>query len=127
MTTIAGGEIPAYRDGVGSGAAFNTALCILATSDGASILVADASVHRIRLIDTATRAVTTIAGSGEPTNRDGVGVEAAIHLPVAMAFDEACSSAQRDSRVYIAAGRTLRCLSLTAGTSLSLHHPSSAS
>ena len=58
-----------HQDGVGAAAQFNSPSGVTITPDGATLLVADQHNHSIRKVDLATRAVTTLAGSGAPTPR----------------------------------------------------------
>ncbi len=98
----------------GSPSSFWSASSLLVTRDGARILVADALDHRVRVIDTATRAVTTLVGTGKAQDIDGVGIFASISGPCGLAFDEA--NPEPESRVFIAARRSIRCLTFATGT-----------
>jgi hypothetical protein len=115
VTTIAGKNELGFMDGVGSTAAFCAPLGLLMTRDGSQILVADSDNHRIRKINVATRSVTTIAGNGSAKDTDGSALTASVDFPYFMAFDE--GSAEPESRVYISAAYSVRCLTLAAGLS----------
>jgi sugar lactone lactonase YvrE len=93
VRTIAGGNEPGFRDGMGSEARFDTP-CGLAIAPDGSLLVADTANHRIRRV-TLDGNVTTIAGTGEETERDGKPLEAAFNQPIAIAV-------RRDGMVFIA-------------------------
>jgi sugar lactone lactonase YvrE len=103
--TIAGGAEPGFRDGAGGEARFDT-LCGIAVDADGSLLVADTGNHRLRRV-TLDGVVTTIAGTGEATERDGQPLEAAFNEPMAIA-------ARRDGTIFIAdaAGSSVRRLNL---------------
>ncbi len=105
VRTIAGGDEPGFRDGRGADARFDTPCGIAVYTDG-SLLVADTGNHRIRRV-TLDGAVTTIAGTGEPEDRDGPSAEASFHEPAGIAV-------RRDGIVFIAggAGSNVRMLDL---------------
>ncbi len=130
---MAGSATPGYCDGIGPAAAFHLPSGLLVTSDGALILVADYLNQRIRMIHTTTRAVTTVVGNGSDIAFDGselhafklalamgAGARAPIAHPSTMAFDECC--AEPESRVFIACGEGVLCLTLAAGTCVSCMH-----
>ncbi|HKQ76823.1 MAG TPA: hypothetical protein VJ810_24220 [Blastocatellia bacterium] len=106
VRTIAGGDGPGFRDGNGAEARFDTPCGIAVNTDG-SLLVADTGNHRIRRV-TLDGAVTTIAGTGEPEDRDGPPAEAAFREPAGIAV-------RRDGMVFIAgaAGSNVRMLDLS--------------
>src|SRR5262245_50801630 len=93
VRTIAGGNEPGFRDGNGAEARFDTPCGIAVNTDG-SLLVADTGNHRIRRV-TLDGAVTTIAGTGEPEDRDGPPAEAAFYEPMGIAV-------RRDGMVFVA-------------------------
>jgi YVTN family beta-propeller protein len=103
-----------WRDGVGQSIYLNWPIGLMVTRNSARIYVADAGNNRIRMIDTATRTVTTIVGSGEPRDGDGVDLSASINGPQYMTFD--WSSSEPESRVYVTTVEGIRCLTLSAGT-----------
>ena len=87
VTTIAGNASDYYDivDGVGSTARFSSPIGIVASSNGA-IYVADWAGSTIRRISPGG-VVTTIAGSYEQGNRDGVGSAARFNNPFALGLD----------------------------------------
>ncbi len=89
VSTLAGSNEPGFKDGAGTAARFDTPCGIAVAADGA-LLVADTGNHRIRRV-TMNGAVTTIAGTGEATERDGAPLEAAFAEPTALALRDANS------------------------------------
>jgi WD40 repeat protein len=79
VTTLAGAG-NAFADGVGTNARFNRPNGVAALPNG-NIVVADTNNHRIRLIDTSTATVSTIAGQTASGTTDGVGTNARFNLP----------------------------------------------
>ncbi|HEU0177342.1 MAG TPA: SMP-30/gluconolactonase/LRE family protein [Blastocatellia bacterium] len=92
VRTIAGGGEPGFRDGRGAEARFDTPCGIAVGADG-SLLVADTGNHRIRRV-ALDGEVTTIAGAGEPEDRDGGLAEAAFGEPTGIA-------ARRDGMIFV--------------------------
>lgn len=83
LKLLAGGG-QGFADGVGAQARFDTPCGVAVAPDG-SLLVADTGNHRIRRV-TKDGAVTTVAGTGEPDERDGAPLEAAFSEPMAIAI-----------------------------------------
>ncbi|MBO0863425.1 MAG: SMP-30/gluconolactonase/LRE family protein, partial [Chloracidobacterium sp.] len=107
VRTIAGGGEPGFRDGRGAEARFDTPCGIAIAADG-SLLVADTGNHRIRRV-TLDGQVTTIAGAGEPEDRDGNLGEAAFGEPIGI-------TARRDGMIFVtcAARSSVRMINLEA-------------
>jgi streptogramin lyase len=86
-TIVFGGDgIPGYADGIGTAARFNTPTGIAIDKNGIYLYVADSGNHKIRRINTITREVTTIAGSG-PGYADGIGTAASFNSPWNLVVD----------------------------------------
>jgi len=85
VTTLAGDGTPGFSNGIGTVAQF--ALPEGITSNGTSLYVADTGNNRIRQINIATRAVTTLAGNSTPAFLDGIGDAARFTLPRGIASD----------------------------------------
>jgi DNA-binding beta-propeller fold protein YncE len=101
VRTLAGASEPGYQDGIGTEARFDTPCGIAVAPDGA-LLIADTGNHRIRRV-TLDGAVTTLAGTGEAMERDG--------LPQEAAFAELTAIAVRDAQSFYvadAAGASVR-------------------
>uniref|UniRef100_A0A0D3JNB6 BTB domain-containing protein n=2 Tax=Emiliania huxleyi TaxID=2903 RepID=A0A0D3JNB6_EMIH1 len=81
VTTIAGSGERGDADGVGDAAEFNNPSGITMSPDGNALFVADWSNNKIRRVEVATGAVTTLAGSGTEGNADGVGDAAQFDGP----------------------------------------------
>jgi sugar lactone lactonase YvrE len=87
VTTHAGSS-QGFADATGTAAKFKapTGLCI--SPDGTSLYVADYSGHRIRKINVATKAVTTIAGNGSLGSADGNGTATTFSYPTGVRINE---------------------------------------
>jgi serine/threonine-protein kinase len=83
--TLAGSGAPAFGDGVGTGASFNSPSGVAVGADGL-VFVADQSNHRIRQV-APTGAVTTLAGDGMGAFIDGAGAGASFNRPAGVAID----------------------------------------
>jgi hypothetical protein len=86
VSTLAGSGSAAFADGTGTSASFNAPEGVAFSPDGATIAVADAFNHMIRLVAAWTRAVSTLAGSGSATYADGTGTSASFNRPARLAF-----------------------------------------
>jgi DNA-binding beta-propeller fold protein YncE len=86
VTTLAGSGSDAFADGTGSAASFNFPAGLAYSPDGSTIAVADRYNHRVRLVDVATGAVTTLAGSGNQAFGDGTGSAASFSSPSGLAY-----------------------------------------
>ncbi len=95
---------------MGTNAYFSRPKAFLALRDGSGIVVSDRHNHRIRLIDTSTLAVRTIAGSGKTGRADGDALHATIEWPETMVFDS--TAVIPESVVFISSGSALRRLAL---------------
>lgn len=69
------------RDGVGTVALFNGAAGIALNSNESALIIADVNGLRIRMLEIASRNVTTIAGSSAGGSRDGPGLTATFSFP----------------------------------------------
>ncbi|EOD27814.1 hypothetical protein EMIHUDRAFT_353638 [Emiliania huxleyi CCMP1516] len=86
VTTIAGSGIKGSADGLGDAAQFCCPAGIAISPDGGALFVADQGNHKIRRVAVATGEVTTIAGSGEGGDADGVGDAAEFCYPNGIAI-----------------------------------------
>ena len=86
VSTLAGCGKAGYADGNGKNAMFNTPTGIVVDGEG-YVYVADEVNNRIRKISPAGN-VSTFAGNGEFSNRDGEGNKAAFRYPTALVFDK---------------------------------------
>ncbi len=87
VTLIAGDAKGGYVDGVGVKARFSSIHGLLCHPNGRTLFVCDALNHRIRMVDIASRLVTTIAGDGKTETRDGTGLKCSLHSPQQIVFD----------------------------------------
>ncbi len=85
VTTIAGSSTTGWQDGVGSNAHFNHPYGMAITKDGSTLYIADVGDNAIRVLNTATDAVTTIAGPAYGWH-DGVGAKAQFFDPTGLAL-----------------------------------------
>lgn len=86
VTTFAGSGEIGYRDGQGTGAAFDTPFGIAVSPSNGVVYVADSYNHRIRKI-TPDGQVSTLAGDGNHGFRDGPGASAEFGYPTGIAVD----------------------------------------
>ena len=86
VTTLAGSGTSGNADGVGVAAQFRLPSGVDISSDGSALFVADFVGHKIRRVEVATGAVTTLAGSGTAGSADGVGGAAQFHYPCDVAL-----------------------------------------
>ena len=87
VTVLAGVvDAPGYIDATGAAARFSRPYSLAVRADG-KLVVSDYSNHRIRLVDVATGAVTTLAGTGAAGYLDGSRASALFNLPRAVAID----------------------------------------
>ncbi len=87
VSLIAGGSVGGFRDGPGQTAQFEWVIGLLCTSHGDTLYACDSYSCRIRMVDTQTKAVSTIAGDGQDQSRDGVGLFSSINRPNKLVFD----------------------------------------
>ena len=73
VTTLAGSGGEGDADGVGDAAEFDRPVGIAISPDGGALFVADFRNHKIRRVEVATGAVSTLAGSGAKGSADGMG------------------------------------------------------
>jgi streptogramin lyase len=85
VSTLAGTDKKGHRDGEGTVAQFNYPRGIAMDGDR-NVFVADQNNHRIRKI-TPQGQVSTLAGTGEGSHRDGAGTVAQFHCPRGVAVD----------------------------------------
>lgn len=78
---IAGSGSAGFKDGTGTAAKFRTPYGITIDSSGDYLYVADRDNHRIRIINTTSGAVTTLAGNGTAGYRDAIGTDAVFSYP----------------------------------------------
>jgi DNA-binding beta-propeller fold protein YncE len=74
-------------DGIGTAAKFNNPRGIVASPNGKYLYVADLFGDRIRRVEVATGAVTTIAGNNTTSDVDGVGTAASFNHPTSLDID----------------------------------------
>lgn len=86
VSTLAGSDQVGAVDGVGLNASFSEPDGLVLDGLG-NLFVADAGSHTIRRIELSSRTVTTIAGSGSPGARDGLGASAQFNRPCGLAAD----------------------------------------
>ncbi|EOD03763.1 hypothetical protein EMIHUDRAFT_44220, partial [Emiliania huxleyi CCMP1516] len=86
VTTLAGSGDEGDADGVGDAAQVCGPAGIAISPDGGVLFVVDQDNHKIRRVEVTTGEVTSIAGSGEPRDADGVGDAAEFCGPRALAL-----------------------------------------
>lgn len=78
---LAGGGKATLKNGIGGRALFHTPWTLELSADGKTLYVADRGNHAIRAIDLATRAVTTVTGTGRSGFRNGAFTQARFSFP----------------------------------------------
>lgn len=86
VTTVAGGLEPAYADGAGRTAGFNSPAGLVVADDG-SIYVADSTNNAIRRV-TPEGVVSTLVGANGAGHVDGPALAALLFVPVSLALDD---------------------------------------
>jgi sugar lactone lactonase YvrE len=86
VTTLAGTTSSVAADGIGTTAGFSTPWGLVVDSSG-NLFVGDHGSSLIRKVVIATKAVTTLAGSGADSWADGFGTNAAFNQPAGLAID----------------------------------------
>lgn len=86
VTTLAGNGTASYADGLGNAAAFNRPNGI-SVDDLGNVYVADFLNYRIRKISPAGQ-VSTLAGMGTFTSKNGVGTAAGVLTPMGIVVDQ---------------------------------------
>ena len=105
VSTLAGSGTAGFADGVGNAAAFDDPTGV-AYGNGV-VYVADRRNRRIRQVDLATGAVTTLAGNGVSGSADGVGAAATFSAPTGVAY--------ANGVVYVADNRRIRQVVVATG------------
>eukprot|EP00947_MAST-08B_sp_MAST-8B-sp1_P004932 g4932.t1 len=84
VTTLAGSGAARSEDGVGAAASFRYPRGLALSPDGKQLFVSEHA--KIRVVNVADGAVTTLAGSGELSSEDGVGAAASFYCPRGLAL-----------------------------------------
>lgn len=85
VTTLAGDGQPGFADGAAAQARFDAPMGVAVGGDG-RVFVADTYNDRIRVIE-PDGTVRTLAGGERPGSVDGIGTQARLDTPVALALD----------------------------------------
>ena len=85
VSTIAGSGESGFEDGQSGAASFHRPSAVAVDQSG-NVLVADTWNHRIRRIG-ESGAVSTFAGTGEPSSSDGMAADASFAFPGGLAVD----------------------------------------
>ena len=106
VTTVAGGAMEGFGDGVGSKALFNSPSAIAIAPDG-NLIIADTGNNRIRRL-TPTGQVSTVAGDGTAGQFNGpigVAVNASGNIYVADSYNDRIRLITPDGQVSTVAGK----------------------
>jgi len=88
VTTFAGGGYNYYNDGIGTQVTFRSPNALSLDASGGKLFISDSGSNLIRIADTRTAVVTTLAGGAAPSGPiDGVGRAAYFNVPVDVATD----------------------------------------
>lgn len=82
------------KDGTGAGAQFQHPLGVLNNVDGL-VYIADSYNHKIKTMDTSSKTVKTIAGTGKAGFKDGTGLRCQLSEPAGLAIG-------LDGKLYVA-------------------------
>ena len=88
VATLAGSGRDACEDGIGTTASFRRVIGVAVDAMRDAVFATDYDANKIRKIDVASGAVTTLAGSGAATSFDGLGTLAAFNGPHGIAVDQ---------------------------------------
>ena len=87
VTTLAGNNNATFVDGTGAAASFSYPAGVAVIPSSSIVVVADGGNNRIRLINSATGVVTTLAGNATATFADGTGATASFNSPLGVAYN----------------------------------------
>lgn len=111
VSNLAGSGNAGNDDGDGDVATFNEPVSILCSADGSKVYVSDRSGQRVRVINTGSKAVSTLAGS-EFGDANGKGSDANFANPTILTQDE-------NGTLYLADTSNYRIQKLTASGDVS--------
>jgi DNA-binding beta-propeller fold protein YncE len=86
IAVVAGAGSPGFVDGLGTSAAFKEPRGLVFDTERRLLYVADSANHAVRRV-TLEGVVTTVAGSGQPGDRSGIGTDALFKEPRGVAVD----------------------------------------
>ncbi len=115
ITLLAGGEETGYQDGTGENARFNFVYGMACTQNGDKLYVADNLNNRIRMVDTETGQVKTVAGNGQPESKDGIGLDASTKHPGKVLFYRSSTIKPDSVLFFTSADGRLRRLDIESG------------
>ena len=81
VTTLAGGDLFKFGDEDGTGDAVRLQHPLGVALHAGRVFIADTYNHKIKMLDPASRKVTTLAGTGKPGHVDGPGARAQFFEP----------------------------------------------
>jgi DNA-binding beta-propeller fold protein YncE len=81
VSTLAGGDLFKFGDADGGGDAARFQHPLGVAVHGGRVFIADTYNHKIKMLDPASRTVTTFAGTGKPGHADGSGSRAQFFEP----------------------------------------------
>lgn len=91
-TTGAGSQIAGstrgFAEGVGTSAKFDNPRALVVSADGNFLYIADDQNDRVRLLNLATKEVTTVVGNGAHATTDGFGTSASLFWPYGLALSD---------------------------------------
>jgi hypothetical protein len=86
VTTLIGNGTQACIDGIGAAAGLGVVSDMVYAGNGIFYFV-DNQAHKVRKIDLSTGEVSTLAGSGVPGSKEGVGMNAQLYWPQGLCYD----------------------------------------
>ncbi len=119
ITLLAGGKETGDEDGTSENARFWWVEGMACTQNGDKLFVTDNLNNRIRMVDTKTGEVKTVAGNGTNESTDGIGLNAGIAYPRKVVFYRS-PTAKPDSVLYFTSAGGMRRFDVETGAETTL-------
>ncbi len=120
VSLVAGSSDQWCFDGIWAVARFNTVNGLACTSTGSRLYVCDSNNYKIRMVDTKTKQVTTVAGNGEQGMEDGVALKCGMAAPQKLTFDRS-RKVKPDTVLFITTPLGIRRFDTATGKIITLY------